>query len=319
MTDRHLDRKALERFLDGGLPEGESRVLQRHLFLCPVCEERLTALLPGSAASPHPAPSGRGYQSLIQRLLRDHHTEAAARRRQLVEERRAAAGLWQEIEPHPPARRRSMTEEDARFRSWGLFELLLDRSRQALFEDPGRAEDLLRLTLHVAERLSPEEYGRGANEAARTRAWAWLGNDLRLLGDFRQAELSFQTAELYFSRSWLDPLDEALLLELKAPLRRAQRRFDEALELLADAVAIYREVNEPHLQGRALMVKGLALQYKGDFEAAADDFRTSLFLLDGAREPRLLMTGQYNLIGCLKDAGRIGEAAALIPEARRLY
>lgn len=322
MTDRHLDRKALERFLDGGLPEGESRVLQRHLFLCPVCEERLTALLPGSAASPRPAPSGRGYRGyrgLIQRLLRDHRTEAAARRRKVAEERRAASGLWRELEPHPTARRRSMIGEDARFQSWGLFELLLDRSRQALFEDPRRAEDLLRLTLDVAERLSPEEYGRGASEAARTRAWAWLGNALRLLGDFRQAELAFQTAELYLSRSWLDPLDEALLLELKAPLRRAQRRFDEALELLEEAVAIYREVNEPHLQGRALMVKGLALQYKGDFEAAAEDFRTSLFLLDGTREPRLLVMGQHNLIGCLHEAGHSAEAAALIPEARRLY
>ncbi len=324
MTDRHLDRKALERFLDGGLPEGESRVLQRHLFLCPVCEERLAALLPGSAASPHPARSdrdygGRGYGELIQHLLRDRRTELAAHRRKLAEERRDASRLWREIEPHSATRRRTMIGGDARFRSWGLFELLLDRSRQATFEDPRRAEDLLRLALEVAERLSPEEHGPGSSAAAKTRAWAWLGNALRLLGDFRQAELAFQAAELHLSRSWLDPLDEALILELKAPLRRAQRRFDEAVELLEDAVAIYREVNEPHLQGRALMVKGLALQYKGELEAAADDFRASLLLLDATREPRLMVMGRHNLIGCLHAAGRSAEAAALIPGARRLY
>lgn len=320
MTDRHPDRKALERFLDGGLPQGQSRVLQRHLFLCPVCEERLLALLPGSLPSPHPLlPPAESYRGLVRHFLRDHHTEVAARHHQLSAQRRAAFRIWREIEPQPAARRRSMIGENPRFQSWGLFELLLDRSRQALFEDPRRAEDLLRLALDVAEQLSPEEYGPGSNEAAKARAWTWLGNAQRLLGDFRQAELAFRTAELYLSQSWLDPLDEALLLELKAPLRRAQRRFDEALELLEDAIAIYREVNEPHLQGRALMVKGLVLQYRGDFAAAADCLRASLCLLDGTREPRLLVMGRHNLIGCLHDSGRSAEAAALIPEARRLY
>ena len=194
----------------------------------------------------------------------------------------------------------------------------MERARQAVLDDPQRAEELLRLSLDVADRLDPETYGRGASEAAKARAWSWLANAWRVLGDFRQAELAFQTAELYLAQSWLDPLDEALLLELKAPLRRGQRRFDEALELLAEAIAIYREVNEPHVQGRALIVKGLVLRYKGDFMAAEECFRTSLFLLDGTREPRLLMMGQYNLIGCLKDAGRIAEAAALIPDARKI-
>ena len=105
MTDRHPDRAALEQFLDGGLPEGESRILQRHLFLCPVCEDRMIALLPGSKTSPHPAPD-EGYRGLIQRLLersphRDRlappwpHAGAAGRLRTLAGDRasppRAAA------------------------------------------------------------------------------------------------------------------------------------------------------------------------------------------------------------------------------------
>ena len=39
----------------------------------------------------------------------------------------------------------------------------------------------------------------------------------RVLGDFRQSENAFQTAELFLSRSWLDPLDEALILEIVRP------------------------------------------------------------------------------------------------------
>jgi tetratricopeptide (TPR) repeat protein len=287
MTDRHPDRKALEQFLNGVLPQGESRILQRHLFLCPTCEERMIALLPGPPS--RPVNASEGYRGLVQRLLKGHRPEIAAQRRRLAAARLSAPDLWRELEGHPHERRRALVWEDARFQSWGLFELLIERSRQATLADPRRAEDLLRLALDVAEQFQPEEHGPGSSEAAKARTWAWL-----------------------------DPLDEALLLELKAPLRRAQHRFDESLELLEDAIAIYREVNEPHLQGRALLVKGLALRYKGDLKGAADCFRTSLFLLDGLREPRLLVTGQYNLIGCLQDAGRNSEAAALIPDAKKM-
>ena len=319
MTDRHPDREALERFLDGDLPEGESRTLQRHLFLCPICEDRMIALLPSSnVASPH-LDDDELYRDLIQRLMTDRRAETGSRSRHLTQERRIASGLWREIEPHPPERRHALIREISRFRSWGLFELLVDLSRRDVPDDPVRAEALLRLALEVADHLNPDEYGPGSTEAAKARAWTWLGNAWRVRGDFRQAERAFQTAEVFLSQSWLDPLDEALLLELKAPLRRVQGRFDEALDLLAEAIAIYREVNEPHLQGRALMINGLVLRYQGNLQGAADCFRTSLFLIDGTREPRLMGAGQYNLIGCLEASGRGAEAAALIPEARKMF
>lgn len=318
MHDRHPDRGALERYLDGGQPAGERRALQRHLFGCPVCEDRMIALLSAAAASPHPPASGPGPRGVVERSLHRHQTEIAVHLRNLAGERLAADDRWREIAPHPHERRRLKIAAEPCYHSWGFFELLVERARLAVLDDPQRAEELLRLALDVADRLDPETYGRGANEAARTRAWSWLANAWRLLGDFRQAEMGFQTAELYLAQSWLDPLDEALLLELKAPLRRGQRRFAEALELLDEAIAIYREIHEPHAHGRALIIKGIVLRYQGDFAAAEESFRTSLFLLDSAREPRLMMIAQYNLIGCLKDAGRTLEAAALIPDARKI-
>jgi tetratricopeptide (TPR) repeat protein len=315
MIEQHLDREALERYLGDLLPDRESRSIQRHLFTCAVCEERLLALLPGPLSSPEQA---REYRGLVRRLLQEHGAEIAWRRRGLAAERFAASALWREIEPLDQEQRRTRIRGDSPFQSWGFFELLLDRSFQMVIEDARRAEDLVRLALEVAEQLSGEKYGSGSVEAAKTRAWTYLGNALRVLGDFHQADRAFQTAELYLSRSWLDPLDEALLQEYKALLRRAQRRFAEALELFDGALALYREVNETHLQGRALMAKGLALRYQGDCEGATECFRASLLLLDGLREPRLVGMSRYNLIACLEDAGRTAEAAALIPEARRV-
>jgi tetratricopeptide (TPR) repeat protein len=315
MNERHPDRETLERFLDDGLPEPASRDLQRHVLVCPQCEERLTALLPGPAPFDSPPPSYRG---LIRRLLDDHRTEISDRRRTMAVERGEASELWRELESLGLEERRARVWSSPRYQSWGLFEHLIDLSQPTVLEEPRKAESLLRIALDVAEQLDPQEYGPGAVEGARTRAWSHLGNSLRVLGDFHQAELAFQTAELYFSRSWLDPVDEARLLELKAALRRAQRRFDEALELLDASIAVFREVNEPHHQGRVLMTKGLTLQYKGDVRAAIDCFRTSLLLLDPDREPRLVAMSQFNLVGCLQDSGRSAEAAALIPDVRRM-
>jgi tetratricopeptide (TPR) repeat protein len=306
----HPDRETLVQYLNGTLPDGAGRALQRHLLLCPTCEERLVALAPG-------APPDEDYQGLIRRLLDSRREEMAVIRHSLAAERTAAPGLWREIAPAPQEERRRRVLDEPRFQTWGFFELLIDRAYTAIQEDARAAEDLLRLAVDLAGRLSPV-YGPGAGETAQARAWIWLANILRVQGDFQGAEAAFQTAERHLSRGWLDPLDEALLLELKGPLRRGQRRFEEAIELLDGAIAIYQEVNEPHLQGRALGIKGLTLQYMGDLTGAADCFRTSLFLADSLREPRLMLTNQYNLIGCLHDAGQSAEAASLIADARRL-
>src|SRR5215218_4739745 len=320
MTEWHPDLETLERFLDDELPEEPSRTLQRHLFTCPKCEARLIEILPAPFGARSWAADSHelGYRDLFRQVLLEASREGKERRALLNRERKEAGQLWREIRDLGTQARLELVWEDPRFQSWGFFELLVDRSRSAVLEEPRKAEEMLRLALDVTEHLDPASYGPGSIESAKARAWASLGNVLRVLADFRQAEQAFRQAEAHLASGWLDPLDEALLLEYKASLRRAQRRFDEALEMLDSAISLYREVNEPHGQGRAMMAKGLVLRYSGDTEAASTWFRDSLFLLDGDEEPRLLALSQSNLIGCLLDSGRVHEAAALIPESRKL-
>lgn len=324
MSEWHPDRETLERFLDDELPEEESRILQRHLFTCYGCEESLIRLLP----APSPGRSctfgdvgdceEAGYRGLLRQVLRDARQDGEQRRALLTRERREAGQLWREVRALGLAARRELVREESRFQTWGFFEMLVDKARWTVLEEPRKAEEMLRLALDVVEHVDPAYYGAGSIDSAKARAWASLGNALRVLADFRQAEQAFRQAEVHLAAGWLDPLDEALLLEYKASLRRAQRRFDEALPMLDSAIALYREVNEPHGQGRAMMGKGLVLRYAGDADAASAWFRDSLFLLDGHEEPRLLALSQVNLIGCLIDSGRAEEAAALIPESIKL-
>lgn len=309
MTDRHPDLRTLERFLAGELSGEEGRALERHVLTCRSCEDRLLASLPSPEMG-----AGRSFR----RIVAGEQPSVLRRRLDLVVERAGAAGLWEELRGLGSAGRRGLVLNDRTYRTWGLFELLVDRSRDVLPQEPREAEDLARLALLVAENLDAGFYGESAVEAAQVKAWTHLANALRVLADFRGAEQAFERAESHLTWSWLDPVDEALILELKGAMRRAQGRYDEALELLDDAIALYREVNESHRHGRALIVKGLTLQYRGDPEAAAECFRTSLFLLDGPREPRLLLMSQCNLISCLNLSGHAAEAALLLPEAKAL-
>ncbi len=322
MSEWHPDRQDLERFLNDVLSEEDSRALQRHLFTCADCEEQMIALLPGPKED-LPWAEGAGeepsYEGLVQRVLEDARGEIERRESRLERERREAAELWRELAAATPEEARARAYDDPRLHNWGLFELLLDRARRDSLAETRQAEELLRLALVIAGCLDSKRYGPGSVEAAHARAWAYLGNVLRVRSDFREAERAFQMAESHLSRSWLDPLDEALVLELKASLRRAQRRFDEALAMLDDAIALYREVNEPHFQGRCLVTKGLVLQYANVTEEAAACFRGSLFLLHRLEEPRLVLAAHYGLIHCLHDSGRFADALTLIAEARPLW
>src|SRR6185369_6822316 len=225
MSEWHPDRDQLLRFLEDEMRGEESRDLQRHLFTCAACEERMIALLPGfrEAASETLQPSApdepageEEYRGLLKRVLADNRADMEKRGSRLTRERAEAGPLLRELLALAPERRVLVVRDGARFHSWGLFERLVEGARKDIFEDPRGAEAALRVAVELAEHLDPRRYGPGSVEAAQARAWAWLGNARRVLFDFRGAEEAFDLAEDHLERSWLDPLDEALVLELKA-------------------------------------------------------------------------------------------------------
>lgn len=242
--------------------------------------------------------------------------ESAEARRHLVRCAGCQAALFALLtgRPAPPATAASGLQPAA-VRQLG--EALLAASRRAVSDRPRAARDLARLAVELAPAWSP--LGSEAVATARLRAFTHLANAWRMLGDFRQAERAFRQAESHWEASRRDPLDRGLLLEWKAPMLRAQGRFDAALALIDDAISLYGKLREPHLKGRVSIIKGVTLRYRGELAAAADCLRDSLFLLDGDREPRLVAAAQMNLIGCLHEAGRAAEAAALLPAARRFH
>jgi tetratricopeptide (TPR) repeat protein len=199
--------------------------------------------------------------------------------------------------------------------TWGLCQALLKRSRQAVLSDPYRAIDDATLAVQVASHLSTA-YDPAWVLDLEARTYAHLGNARRVLGELRSAEDAFRTAEWCLAQGGTgNRIVEAEIWDLKASLRRAQRRFDEALELLDRALDIYLndpEEGDPHLAGRTLVNKSRTLANVGDFENAIVLVREAETLVDVNREPRLLLCLRHNQAFYLSELERFHEAADLL-------
>jgi tetratricopeptide (TPR) repeat protein len=183
------------------------------------------------------------------------------------------------------------------------------------------------LAVLVAERLRP---GEPAEEewllGVRALAFAHLGNARRVFGELRSAAEAFARADELWEtceRETGDPLGYGpVILDLKASLRRDQRRFEEALDLLDRVVRAYRdgdpERHDLHLAGRALIKKAYTYDQMNDLGRALEVLREAAPLVDPARDPRLLLCLRHNVLDTLSKMGRHEEAQELLPEVATL-
>lgn len=295
----------------------EHRALFGHLLGCADCRARLR-YLPRRRVSDAKIlgwPGAGGYEDSLERstsILRDR--ELAMRK-----ERSEAPALYVELIEHPAGQREFFLRNVPRFRTWGLFELLLDRSGEMAVAAPDRSEELARLALLLSEYLNPTSYKMELIEDLRARAWAYIGNALRTQSDFLEAERAFATAYLHLKQGTREPLERAIFLDLKASLFRGQRRFDEAERHLRRAIGIFLEDGDGHRAGRSLVKLSTVFNYAGNPEGCVPVLYEALDLIDPEQEPRLLLSAWHNLIFVLAELGRSLEAHGLYRKARPLY
>lgn len=269
---------------------------------------------PPARAAARPAPVA-DYNAIFDRVFADvvRHEESFGR------ERDEAPELLERLREQPLGRCKLLIRNSRRFQTWALCHLLIETSHRQGFSDPAESRDLAELATEVAERLSRDWYGNGPVEDIKAAAWAQLGNAWRILSDLRKADEVFGIAEHFLARGTGDPLERARFLDLKASLRRYQRRLTESAELLDAAIGLYREVGDEQREARALIKKGIVLEAAGDPAGAVEVVRASLALIDPKEDPRLAFYGQHNLIVFLSESGRYLEAQSLLAETRRLH
>jgi tetratricopeptide (TPR) repeat protein len=252
-------------------------------------------------------------------VLRDHEHAFREREQSMAKERADAPGLFVELMSYPAEQRNLVLQNSLRFRTWGVFELIIDRSLENSIRDPAYAEELGLLALQLSEFLSTSRYGAEVISDLRARAWAYLGNALRIRSDLRGAEEAFQKAYTELQKGTRDPLERAILLDLEASLRKDQRLFDAAYKLLRRAISIFLQTEQRHRAGRSLVKLATVHHTAGNLEEGIPLLYQALELIDPEQEPRLLLCTRHNLIDDLAELGRFLEAQRLYRDTRTLY
>lgn len=293
MEDVHLTEETLAKWLSGTLEHDEvlRLVVPHFLALCPVCRERHAEILN------------------LQREVGHWDPEIS------VMEGRQAPDLWARLAGRPYAEQLQQVERED-LQTWALCQLLLQKSREATFSDPARGVELANLALRIVRHLG-KAYDPNWVTDLRARCFAHLGNARRVLGELRSAEDAFIKAEDCLARSTSGNIEiRAEILDLESSLRRAQRRFEEALDLIDRALSLYREAGQEHGIAKSLLQRAKILEESGDLAGAIDLLRRTIDEIDSVREPQLIAYSRFNLLSGLAWAERFEEAEALLPDVR---
>jgi tetratricopeptide (TPR) repeat protein len=310
LTDLHLEALYLEQ-------DRERRRMLLHVAGCPRCLERIKAILDRRAAqgmTPDPPDEpdrggrGPGPDDL-----------AAPFVLMLKRERLDAPELFLDLLRQPPELRAAFLLSDSRLHTWGFFELLVERSLETATRDSGLAEELGLLALGLSDRLQAGLYGAEVIEDLRGRAWAHVANARRVRSDLVGADRAITAAKEHLRKGTQDPLETAVLMDLEASLRRAQRNLPEAGRLFRQAAGIFLSHGDPHRSGRSLVNLSTVHYFAGELDEALTLLRRSLDLIDAEQEPRLRLCAQHNLIDYLTISGRFEEAREVYRETRPLY
>jgi len=307
----HPNEERLEELLRSS--GSDHQTLIRHLIQCETCRDRLLALA-RVGGEDRGRPRSLDYGPAFEAAAKSLRHQALA----LACEREEAAGLLAELTAAPVEAREAFLREEA-FQTWGLFELLVDRSWEASLEDPVLAGDLARLALRIGESLSPAQYRPELVEDLRARAWIYLGNARRLTSDLSGAEAALSNAAAHLARGTGDPIELAILLDREASLRRAQRRFADAQDCITKAIGIFLRNGEKHRAGRSLVNLSLIHSYAGETAESIAVLTQALDLIDVREDPRTMLCARHNLAGYLAEAGRYPEALRLFRGTRALY
>jgi tetratricopeptide (TPR) repeat protein len=252
-----------------------------------------------------------------------------------------APELLAELQPYRFEDQIHLIRMHRRFVNRPLCELLCRESARLTTIAPDRAVEAAELAVIVSDLVKedrsdePSEHPCDPRRLYQLRGYAWAhdGNARRVMGDLRNADESFSIAEAWWEAGVAGIGDalgyEPAILDHKASLRIAQRRFPEAFEMLDRLFAIHTTVptppvdgparhHDPHLAGRSLIKKALGLAEMGESEQSTELLQAAEAMVDTGRDPRLFLCLRHNLLCNLTNLEAFEEAAAILPDVDAL-
>ena len=292
MADIHITRDLLDAVTSGKLP---ARILthagwQHLMALCPHCRAELDAWRHSRSASAAYSATFEVLPILLDREARDLE--------QTLE--RAERDLREILKLSHEERLAKIRRSTSRFRGVALARMLLAEARGHFAADSRTVYELSETAQAVLHR-TPGAVG-AADLLARTAAF--MGNALRALGDLPGAEGRFTFARHVITHGGVtDSLLYAEVDWLEGILRKDQRQFAKAEELLVRAVTLYRIAGEETAATYPLMSLGLLCYDRQEYGQALDVFKVMLQIVRPEDEPRLYCYAHHNLTLTLCEIG----------------
>lgn len=301
----HLNRKFLLALSRGDVPlDVIAKMSIEHLAeLCPRCRRELQAVQSELTVSP-PIP-------MVQAVLTGTLSELKRQHRQAEKD-------FQELLVLPQQERlKKIVQARRRFKGSHLVHLLLNGAEQEFTRNPEEAKNLAHVA-HKVVRHSPAELSAAETEAL---VYAFLGNAYRAASELRQADSYFANARKFIRHNVVK--ENGILAridELEGSLRKDQRRFVEAEELLTRALILYgMSGGRRGEMGRVLVNLSNVYYVQGKILTAIEMTRCALQLLSPSSNERLYTMARYNLALQLTERGEHEEAAGILESDAEVF
>jgi tetratricopeptide (TPR) repeat protein len=241
---------------------------------------------------------------MVQAVLKSRLGELKRQHRQAEKDFQELLALPQE------ARLKKIVQARRRFKGSHLVHLLLNEAEQKFTRNPEEAKNLAHAA-HKVVRHSPAELAAVETEAL---VYAFLGNACRAAGELRQADSHFVNTRKFIRHNVVrEPAVLARLDELEGSLRKDQRRFAEADEMLSRALFLFGTSGGRRAEmGRVLVNLGDLYFVQGKNVTAIETTRYALQLLSPGSHERLYTMARYNLALQLTEHGELEEAAGIL-------
>lgn len=223
----------------------------------------------------------------------------------------AADELYAKLAHLTAAERLARVTEDPRYRQWGLVQRLLRESRERWRSDVEAAREHARVAVAVADLLDPEAYHPQWVADLRAKAYAYLANTFRVLGDFPRAEREFLLAEHHLRRGVGSGRCRSEVFSLKASLLVDEERYVEAGALLEGVAAYYREAEDLRALARTRLQIAMVAAGQEEFRRAAAICDEACAALDPEADRSLVALAQQNAVSYLVRAGEVLRARRL--------
>jgi tetratricopeptide (TPR) repeat protein len=199
----------------------------------------------------------------------------------------------------------------------GVYQALLERSWAMRHDNPREMVKLAKTAADLAKKFDSALHGVQKIADYQARAWGELGNAHRVANDLWEAQRAFGKAFQLLEQGTGDRFLRVRLHDLHASLLGTLRKFDLAFQSLDVVVDLYKEINDMHSAGRALITKAVYTHYSGRPEDALTINQQGLALVDHAADPGLPVVALHNQLWFLVACGRYKAARILLFKNRQ--